>query len=54
MGGRQLLTPDLHRIESASSRWEMMLVHNKRLTSIVGMRGIVCHQRAWGFGVKTV
>ena len=30
-GARRLLTPDLHRIESASSRWEMMPVHNKDL-----------------------
>jgi hypothetical protein len=35
-----LLTPDLHRIEPASSRYkitEMMPVNNQRLTSIVGM-----------------
>jgi hypothetical protein len=46
LGGRRLLTPDLHRIESASSRWEMMSLHNKRLTSIVWMCEIVCHQHA--------
>ena len=26
---RRLQPPDLHRIESAGSRWEMMPVHNK-------------------------
>jgi hypothetical protein len=46
-GVRRLLPPDLHRIESAISRWEMMPVHNKRLTSIVGMCEIVCHRRAF-------
>ena len=39
---RRLLPPDLHRIESASSGWEMMPVHNKKLTSICE---IVCHRR---------
>jgi hypothetical protein len=38
--------PTVHRIESASSPWEMMPVH-KRLTSIIGMCEIVCHQRAF-------
>jgi hypothetical protein len=46
-GARRLLPPHLYRIESASSRWEIMPVHNKRLTSIVGMCEIVCHQRAF-------
>jgi hypothetical protein len=41
------------RIESASSRWEIMMpVHNKRLTSILGMCQIVCHQRAFKFDIQ--
>lgn len=55
---RQLLPPDLHRIksESASSRWAMMglmLVHNRRLTSIVGICKIVCHRRAFEIRMRT-
>ena len=51
LGGRHLgvrlsLTPDLHRIESAS-RWEMMEGHNRRLTSIAGACKIVCHERSF-------
>jgi hypothetical protein len=34
--------PNVHRIGSTSSRWEM-LPH----TSIVGMCKVVCHQRAF-------
>ena len=51
LGGRRLLTPDLRRIESASNRWEMIPVHNKRLTSIVKMCMIACHQRAFGIPI---
>jgi hypothetical protein len=46
-GARRLSPPDLHRIESASGRREIVQVHNKRLTLIVGMYEIVCHRRAF-------
>ena len=42
---RRLLPPDLHRIESASSLWRKM--HNKKLTSIVGVCTIISHQRVF-------
>ena len=47
LGGHRLLTPDLHRTESASSHYEMIPVHKKRLTLIMGMCEIFCHQRAF-------
>ena len=45
-GARRMLPPDLHRIESASGRLEIMRVHvhNKRLTLIVENCEIVYHQ----------
>jgi hypothetical protein len=50
--GRRLLIntrPSSHRISRRCySGWQMIPVHIKRLTSIVGMCEIVCHQRAWG------
>ena len=38
-----MLPPELHHIESASQSLEV-IVHKKRLTSIVGLCVIVCHQ----------